>query len=210
MQNTNLDPEKVWQELAGSYSSNEELISTFWLEIQKNYSSPKRYYHNLGHLNFMLELVKRYEKQLRNPAAIYFAIFYHDLVYKPASSNNEAKSAEIAVKRLRELNVPEDVVLVVEKAILATKSHELQTNQDINFLLDFDLAILGADYHTYQAYTQNIRKEYAHVPEEAFKAGRKKVLQHFLAMPAIYKTPLFRTLLEARAHHNLQIELQQY
>ena len=101
------------------------------------------------------------------------------------------------------MNVPETTIKAVEAAILATKTHEASTDPDINFLLDFDLAALGADWGTYQTYAANIRKEYSIYPNEVYKAGRKKVLQHFLALPKIYKTPLFQTLLEARAHHNI-------
>ncbi|KAA9325417.1 HD domain-containing protein [Adhaeribacter soli] len=208
MPNASLNPEKVWRELAGNYTSDQELIETLWQELQQNYSEQNRHYHNLNHLSFMLEQAKRYEKQLKNPDAVTFAIFFHDIVYNSSQTDNEERSAALAEKRLLELTVPEATIMLVKEAILATKTHALHLNSDINFLLDFDLAILGTDWETYQAYAKSIREEYAHVPEEAYKAGRKKVLQHFLAMPRIFKTPIFQTLLEARAHHNLQAELQ--
>ena len=41
----------------------------------------------------------------------------------------------------------------------------------------------------YDEYSKNIRLEYIHYPDEAFKPGRTKVLQSFVAS----LTPLFRT-----------------
>lgn len=197
-----------WQTLTATYSSNQTLIETLWQEIKNAYTSENRHYHNLNHLGFMLELAKRYEKQLKNPDAVAFAIFYHDFSYENNRSDNEAQSAEMASDRLFRLSIPENEIAFVQKAILATKTHEPSSDADINFLLDFDLAILGADRETYLAYAKSIRQEYSIYPDDVYKAGRIKVIQHFLAQPAIFKTPLFRTLLEAKAHHNLQAELQ--
>lgn len=198
----------TWQTLATQFTSAGNLIEECWQEIESAYTAQGRFYHNLEHLAFMLALAKRYEKQLQNPAAVAFAIFYHDLVYEPSRTDNEARSAEIASRRLSKLNVPAPIISFVEKAIAATKTHQTTSSSDSNFLLDFDLAILGADPQTYSQYAQNIRQEYGIYPDEQYKPGRRKVIQHFLAQPAIYKTPLFQTLLEARAHLNLQAELQ--
>ena len=198
----------IWTTLAAKHTLDKALISELWQEIESAYTSENRYYHNLAHLQFMLDLAKRYEKQLQNPDAVAFAIFYHDLVYDASRSDNEAKSAEIAASRLQQLNAPAEIISFVKKAISATKTHEANSSSDINFLLDFDLAILGADWETYQHYARNIRKEYSVFPDALYKPGRKKALQHFLAQPSIFKTPLFQTLLEAKAHHNLQAELQ--
>jgi len=60
---------------------------------------------------------------------------------------------------------------------------------------------------TYQAYTRQIRQEYHIYPDLLYKPGRKKVLQHFLKMPAIYVTPAFRDLYETTARQNIQAEL---
>ena len=74
---------------------------------------------------------------------------------------------------------------------------------DAQLLVDIDLAILGAAPARFDEYERQVRNEYAHVPDEAFREGRRRVLQQFLARPVIYRTaPAHRTL-ERRARANL-------
>ncbi len=52
---------------------------------------------------------------------------------------------------------------------------------DARLLLDIDLSILGTeDPAAFAAYDAGIAVEYAHVPPDAYRSGRRKVLQHFL------------------------------
>jgi len=52
-----------------------------------------------------------------------------------------------------------------------------------------------------------IRKEYKVYPDIIYKPGRRKVVQHFLAMERIYKTDYFFVRLEQQAKENLTKEL---
>ena len=45
-------------------------------------------------------------------------------------------------------------------------------------------------------------------PDMMYKPGRKKLLEHFLAMPHIFKTAFFRERLEVQARENLMRELE--
>jgi hypothetical protein len=93
--------------------------------------------------------------------------------------------------------------------IISTKKHEILNtqNQDNAYLLDFDLAILGTTWETYESYTQKIRAEYSMFPDLMYKKVRKKVLQHFLERPRIYYTEKYHDLWEANARKNIQKEL---
>jgi hypothetical protein len=60
-----------------------------------------RHYHNLVHLVCMFDFVKRASKAgvtLTDPAAVEWAVWFHDIVYQPSSKSNEADSAELAGK----------------------------------------------------------------------------------------------------------------
>lgn len=47
---------------------------------------------------------------------------------------------------------------------------------DLHFLLDFDMAFLGSDPSKYDAHLVNIRKEYAHLSDEDYAEQRLKVI----------------------------------
>ena len=55
----------------------------------------------------------------------------------------------------------------------------------------------------FAAYDRQVRAEYAHVEDAAWRAGRRRVLQGFLDRDAIYGTQHFRAACEAAARSNL-------
>ena len=178
------------------------------MEIQDAYSSKGRYYHTLQHLGTMHDMLQEVPGSIDRMELTLFALFYHDIVYDPLRSDNEERSAEIAVKRLGEGGLDLASVEWVRQAILATKGHKTQENSDVNFLLDADLAVLGFGPSDYEAYTQAIRKEYAIIPDLIYKPGRKKVLRGFLDMDSIFKTVPFQQKFEQQARININEELK--
>ena len=191
---------------ANTYGSSRDTASKLWQEIERQYSEPSRHYHTLLHLQNLISELLPVQSRFKNWNVVVFAVVYHDIVYKASKSNNEEKSAELAVKRLGEIAVPEDSVDRCKKFILATKRHQ-PVDDEIDLFTDADLAILGSDTDSYQIYTNQIRKEYSIFPDLLYKPGRKKVLLHFLGMQTIYKTSFFREKYEAPARRNLENEL---
>jgi predicted metal-dependent HD superfamily phosphohydrolase len=55
--------------------------------------------------------------------------------------------------------------------------------------------------------TAAIRREYAHVPEDAFRGGRSQVLKALLELPSIYRHAPLRAAWEETARANLAAEL---
>ena len=189
-----------------NYLSDDHLILQHWKEIETKYLEAGRHYHNLSHLNSLLDVLKPIQNQFTSWDVLVMAIAYHDVVYNTLKQNNEEKSAALAVKRLTESGFPKNQVSACEEFILATKRHE-ERSREINLFTDADLAILGAEKITYQQYTEQIRKEYAFYPDLIYKPGRKKVLNHFLQMDRIYKSAAFFEQYETQARINLQAEL---
>jgi predicted metal-dependent HD superfamily phosphohydrolase len=70
-------------------------------------------------------------------------------------------------------------------------------------LVDADLSILGAPAEVYDRYAAAVRAEYAHVPADAWRAGRSAVLRSFLDRPAIFHTAAGRGRWEEAARANL-------
>ncbi|MBW3522810.1 hypothetical protein [Chryseobacterium sp. NKUCC03_KSP] len=197
-----------FETLCLNFSENKILVEKFWTEIENNYSTKSRYYHNLPHLENMFEEIDAVRDQIEKFENISFSIFYHDMIYDASSKLNEEKSADVAKERLESLGVNNDKIQNIYEQILATRSHKRSENEDTNFLLDADLSILGKSDEAYLEYTKQIRKEYSIYPDLLYKPGRKKVLKHFLELENIFKTEYFRGKYEIQARENIKSELK--
>lgn len=168
-----------------------------------HYQQPKRAYHNDWHVRSMLDGLAR--RQVLTPT-LALAVWGHDLVYDPEAANNEARSAELFCEWLAGQGAGVEVRGQVERLILATAHTSLPVTREEALLVDADLSILGADPETFAAYAAGIRQEYGHVPEQLYRSGRRRVLEHFLGRERIYTTPEFG-LLETQARANLKQSL---
>jgi predicted metal-dependent HD superfamily phosphohydrolase len=184
------------------------LIEDLWREIDKRYGEKHRHYHNLGHLGYMIQKAVEYGNKLDDPDTVLFSILYHDIIYQTTQSDNEEKSAEMANDRLTLLNVSTEKISKCRRQIMATKHHAWSSEGDTNYLVDFDLAILGENAAQYNYYASRIRKEYSVYPQAIYNSGRQKVLQHFLDMEKIFKTEEFQARYEQQARKNIMMELR--
>ncbi|HJZ93923.1 MAG TPA: hypothetical protein VKE40_23820 [Gemmataceae bacterium] len=174
------------------------------------YSEPQRHYHTLEHLSEMFRVAARLADAAADPAAVELAIWFHDTIYDPRAKDNEERSAALSVEVLRPLRVPEETIQHVAAMIRATAhSATADVDADTAVLLDADLAILGAAEPRYARYAADIGREYAWVEESAYRAGRAKVLEAFLARPRIYRTERMHAVAEEPARRNLRAELEQ-
>ena len=181
--------------------------AVLWEDLVKAYSGKNRYYHNLIHLEEMITQYEMYHSQLTFPVEVLYAIFYHDYIYKATSKENELKSAELAISILpTNANINRELVF---EMILATKLHEPNKVEDVNWLIDFDLKILSKKWAAYEVYFKQIRKEYKIYPDLLYNPGRKKALQHFLENDFIFQTQTFRTQFEKQARENILNEISQ-
>lgn len=191
-----------------NYTDNNRLITDLWTEIAESYSNKKRHYHNLQHLKHLLIQLAEVKREIQSWETILFTLYYHDIVYDPLKSNNEAKSAELAEKRMKQISAPTDTIEICKKQILATQSHIISADSDTNYFTDADLSILGQSWEIYTTYYKNVRKEYSIYPSLVYNPGRKKVLNHFLKIDRIFKTDIFYRKFEAQAKENLQKEIE--
>ena len=198
----------IFFELTKKYTGDLLLIQTRWTEIEKKYSDTKRHYHTLFHLENLISQLEEVKNQIVDWDIILFAVFYNDIIYKSTKTNNEEKSAELATKRLHEINFPQNKISGCAALILATKKHLQTGNSDTDLFTDADLSILGQSWDQYAVYCKQIRKEYSIYPDLIYKPGRKKVVNHFLRMDRIYKSDYFYKKFELQAKENLLRELE--
>ena len=194
---------EAWAALAGDSSTSR----TEWAALVAAWGEPHRRYHDLGHLAAVLGIVGELAPAARDPDAVRLAAWYHDAVYDPTRSDNEQVSAERARAGLRGL-VDEARVAEVARLVLLTAGHD-PDDGDANgaVLCDADLAVLAGPPDAYAAYASAVRAEYGHLSDEVFTAGRTAVLEHLLALPALYRLPAVAAEWTPRARANLAAEL---
>jgi predicted metal-dependent HD superfamily phosphohydrolase len=171
------------------------------------YGDPARGYHDLRHLDEVLRTVDDLAHRAADPDAVRLAAFFHDAVYDAHATDSEQRSADLAGRELRRRRVDGHRVAEVVRLVLLTRTHD-PAPEDVDgaVLCDADLAVLAADPARYRDYTDGVRREYAHVPDEQFAAGRAAVLRSLLDLPALYRTPEARAW-EAVARANVEAEL---
>jgi predicted metal-dependent HD superfamily phosphohydrolase len=172
------------------------------------YSESHRYWHNLDHIESLLADLKLPRHGLHDElASVELAVWYHDVVYDPRGSENESCSAEVATNSLRELDIDEYRIARVCELVRMTKDHQAsQDDRVAQLFLDADMSILGTNPVLYAEYAEDIRKEYAWVPDREFHLGRRAVLLGFLHRPTIFRTDWFKQW-EAAARANIAAEV---
>lgn len=176
------------------------------------WSEPHRAYHDVTHLTAVLDVVDRYADLAPHPDRVRLAAWMHDAVYDPRALGdaNERDSAAFARGLLTTLGTPIEVAAEVARLVSLTAGHATaEDDPDGELLCDADLAILAGDDNRYAEYVAAIRREYAHVPEETFRAGRGQVLRALLELPSIYRLPPLKEAWESTARANLTRELDE-
>ncbi len=138
-----------------------------------------------------------------NPHAVALALWYHDAIYWPWSSHNEARSADWARQFLLSQGLPTTLADTVHQHVMDTRHTPGTLTGDALWVVDIDLAILGQSDAVYRQFERNVRREYFFVRWPRYVAGRSAVLQGFLERQRIYSTAFFDQRYEAPARANL-------
>lgn len=173
------------------------------------HDEPGRFYHRIEHVAAVLRALVELTNDL-DPILVATA-FFHDAIYDPERSDNEAMSAELAATVLPAVRVPDAAIAIITETINATSTHHVPANAIAPELcatfLDADLSILGAFPQRYAWYTEAIRAEYHHLDDDTFRTGRTAVLRSFLDRDQLYFTDAGRTAWEDSARRNLTREI---
>lgn len=202
---------KSFARLMAELGVSEEKWTSIWHRLETLYSERKRYYHNLKHINKVLYWLRQFSSG--SPSALVrLAAFYHDAIYDTRESDNEDKSALMAIADMRELGLPEQLGQDVAALIRATKGHKPLAGRlarESRIFLDADLSILGAAPSEYGRYAANIALEYDWFEPEAYRKGRSGVLKRFVERKQIFYTQKAISALDKSARSNLAREFKQ-
>ena len=180
----------------GTYYDN----ASAWLADR--YAEEHRAYHDAEHVAECLAWFDRVRDLAERPAELEVALFFHDAIYEPLASDNEARSAEKLRQLAQEAEMPIEAVERIVGLIESTATHDAGSG-DAALLGDIDLAILGASPARYARYEREVRREYAAIDDASYRLGRARVLRGFLERIEIYRTPRLAARLEAQARDNL-------
>ena len=175
------------------------------------YADPSRGYHDTRHLTEVLDhlewLLKLPEAAGVDRDAVVLAAWFHDAVYA-GRADDEERSAALAEQALAARGAHLDLVAEVARLVRLTRTHR-PAPADVagQVLCDADLAVLAATSERYAKYVAGVRREYAHLDEATFRAGRAEVLRALLDGPSLFHTEAAQKAWEERARANVTREL---
>ena len=175
------------------------------------YAAPPRAYHSFAHVQ---EVLRHVETVSAGPGwtharEVFLAALFHDAVYVVGRSDNEARSADLALQALATFlpAEPLDTALIRTLIELTARHGKLvraDLDEDARLFLDCDMAILGASPAAFDAYDAAIAEEYRSVPRPIFRFNRRRFLKHLLETDRIFLSDFFHARLDAAARANLR------
>lgn len=166
-----------------------------------------RPYHNLKHIEFMLnafkDLYKSIELYIPDYTEFTLAIIFHDVIQ---GENDIEYSCWVANRILPYQDCNYDLG-IINKLIEAT-SHDKRelVSFEEKLIHDLDLFILAQDHSKYYDYIKAIKEEYKDIDNKSFIQKRKEFIKDTL-QDKIYLTEYFEKY-EEKARNNLKWELK--
>jgi predicted metal-dependent HD superfamily phosphohydrolase len=151
--------------------------------------------HCFGQLDLAYTLIQ-------DPDAVEMALWFHDAIYTPSSSENEKESAEFFVRAARDHFQPSFIRKVYE-LILVTAHKELAQECNKQFVADIDLSSFGVDWEEFLRDTKALREEEADSSDAVFYPAHAKFLNSLPGRPRIFGTEFFYGRYEHRARENV-------
>lgn len=180
--------------------------------LQAAYATPPRAYHSFTHVQ---EVIRHFHDVAatgpgwQHPKEVFLAILFHDAIYVAGRSDNEAKSADLALEACAQFlaNEPLDTARIRTLIELTARHGKLTRDaldDETRLFLDCDMAILGSDPAAFDAYDAAIADEYAAVPKPVYRFNRNRFLKHLAEVDRIFLSDFFHARLDARARANLR------
>ena len=192
----------------------DDAVRAVGTELLRRWTEPARCYHTSTHLVEMFGALEEIEDageiDDRQCALARLGAWFHDAVYDPVArpGSNEADSAVLARDKLGELSFAEQDIASVERLVRLTARHDADAAQPLDAAFhDADLWILSAAQDRFDSYCDQVRQEFDHVPDSAYRTGRAAILGPLLHRDRIYRTSHALHSWETPARINLGREL---
>lgn len=181
-----------------TFYGKEEQSRMFLTHIYPQYTLPSRHYHNIEHIQEMLEIG---DDMFELTWEQYLAILFHDFIYEPGSTLNEYLSAEYFHNSFRDYSSSPYKVYDI---ILDTQAHFYPTIEESKIILDLDLERLSRDIREVRMHSDQVRQEFCHYTLAQYNDGRRKFLTNLLNRKTIYTTDYGKEYWEPHLRENVE------
>jgi predicted metal-dependent HD superfamily phosphohydrolase len=189
-------------------------------DLRRRMAAPSRRYHGLAHIAELWARHRRLShgtpfRAPRSERLIAAAIAFHDAIYDARRGGSEAASAALWRRRARAARrMPRAAVEWVAGTIDATADHlgvrlagRTVAERARLWMLDLDLTPLGDVPPRFARNTRALRAEFAHLPEAAWRDGRRAFLARLARHPRLFRTHRIAARYEAPARANVAAAL---
>lgn len=194
--------EALWSRCCGQNDTAGSVFSG----IEDSYGEAHRRYHTGAHIAHCLRQFDRARDQMTDADAIELALWFHDVEYDPAASDNELVSAE-RFKQSAVGLMGDDLIGQVYRLILATIHNSAPQLLDEQYVVDIDLSSFGLPWNEFSIDSRNVRNEFPNLTDLEFAKKNRGFLKKLLGRPSIYSTDFFKGRLEATARANMQRQI---
>ena len=181
--------------------------------LSEQYESEGRFYHTLNHIQQCLRqldtALPKAALTSNTAAKIEVAIWFHDAIYEPGSSLNEALSAELFEQHAKGFSNKE-VVNDIARSIVETNHKHSPSSELSKWVVDLDLSGMGLSNEKFQNDGESVRRELTHLSDQEYVDSQIRFFKGLLARDRIYHTDYFHDQYEAPARKNIQIQLDIY
>ncbi len=176
-------------------------------DLRWRYADPSRAWHDWDRVATLLGMAEDLSHAIGERAPFILAILFHAAVFDRRRHDWDA--ASVALMRAK-VGWPAPLLDRAEALVLAMARGELPSARDPSLrgdaalLLDMDNAVLGEAPAAFEAHEAAWRREYGHLKDEAYAAGRTAALEMLLWRDRVYWTDRFHLEREKRARRNIE------
>ena len=197
---------QVWADAMAALGAapDDRRVAVLGRDLLARWHETHRDYHGPGHLAGGLEVLTAFAA---TPVEV-VAWWFHDAVHHNDSPWDEQRSADLARNSLPGLVAP-DHVAEVARLVLLTINHDPAGDDAAGQrICDADLAVIAADWPTYQRSLAALRSERTELNDIEWDTVRINVTGSLLNREWLFHTTRGRTEWEQPARRNLNAERQ--
>lgn len=178
-------------------------------ELRQRHAEPHRALHDWSRIADLLAQAEELAGAIADRPAFVLAVLFHSAVFDRSLPGGPERSAALMQERLAATVHPatlaraEALILALGRGAIP-HTGDASLRGDAALLLDMDQAWLGAEPARFAALEAANRREFAHLKEAAYRAGRAAQLRTLLWQERIFRTDRYYLACERRARRNIE------